>query len=325
MQGVEQPSYAIPVEQARCLFCGGNGTVTVARGRDYEYDSTPDTFELVRCASCDLMFVQPRPAAEAMDVIYPSNYYAYHEGENENAFVKRFRDRMETAKVRRYEAILGREGAVVDVGCGDGRLLEILERLGPGSWELAGIELDGAAAGRAAARGFEVLSGDFELLDASGWKERFDLALMHHMIEHTRDPRAVVRKVYGLLRPGGTVSVETPELEGWDFRLFGKRYWGGYHIPRHFYLFDRETLTRLLEEEGFEVFSVTSMLSPAFWVHSFHNALVDRPSLRWLARYCHPQNLIAVGVATVLELLQRLVGGRSSNLQVLARKREGRA
>ncbi len=75
------------------------------------------------------MFIQPRPAAPAMDAIYPSNYYAYHESKNENAFTKRFRDRMEEAKVRRYEEILrDRADTIVDVGCGDGRLLEIHDR-----------------------------------------------------------------------------------------------------------------------------------------------------------------------------------------------------
>ena len=61
-------------------------------------------------------------------------------------------------------------------------------------------------------------------------------------------------------------DIETPEIEGWDYHLFRKRYWGGYHIPRHFYLFNRATLTRLLREEGFEIVSVRSIPSPAFWV-----------------------------------------------------------
>lgn len=320
----EQSSYAISVEPATCLFCEESFTDTVARGRDYEYESTPDTFEWVRCRHCELMFIQPRPAADAMEIIYPSNYYAYHEGENENAFIKRFRDRMEGAKVRRYQALLGSDSAeIVDVGCGDGRLLNILRRLGSKRWNLAGIELDDSAAASAKDAGFEVQQGDFEGLDVSSWSGRFDLALMHHMLEHTRDPRAVVRKVRGLLRPGGFVSIETPELRGWDFDLFKKRYWGGYHTPRHFYLFDRDTLTRLLEEEGFEVFSVRSMLSPAFWIVSFHNLLADQRGLRWFSRFWHPQNLLAVSLSTAIELLQSLTGNGSSNLQLMARKRGG--
>ncbi len=100
MQNPEQSPYTIPLEPASCLFCENKGTHTVARGRDYEYESTPDIFELARCRSCDLIFIQPRPAVSAREVIYPENYYAYHEGEDENAFIKHFRDRMESAKTQ---------------------------------------------------------------------------------------------------------------------------------------------------------------------------------------------------------------------------------
>lgn len=314
----------LPVEEAACLFCRDARTRPVARGRDYEYESSPDHFDLVQCEGCELMFIQPRPAAEAMSTIYPSNYYAYNEEEGERPFVKFFRDRVEGIKVRRYRQLAPAERAeLVDIGCGDGRLLDVIRRLGAPTWKLAGIEIGEGAARRAEARGFEVRAGDFEFLDLTDWSKRFDLALMHHVIEHVRDPRQVLEKVASLLREGGVLSVETPEIEGWDYRLFRKRYWGGYHIPRHFYLFNRVTLTRLLREEGFEIVSVRSIPSPAFWIFSVHNWLADRPWGRSLARFCHPQNVLAVGAATAVEAVQLLTRRRSSNLQVLARKASG--
>ena len=88
---------SLPVEQARCLFCADAATETVATGRDYEYATTPDVFWLDRCRGCGVFYIQPRPAAEAMDVIYPSHYYGDNESSGENAFIKRFRDRVENA------------------------------------------------------------------------------------------------------------------------------------------------------------------------------------------------------------------------------------
>lgn len=319
----EYAAYVLPVEEAACLFCGDAETRLVARGRDYEYASSPDYFDLVQCIGCELMFIRPRPAAEAMSAIYPSTYYAYNEEEEERPLVKFFRDRIEGIKVRRYRELAPQDGArLVDIGCGDGRLLEVIRRLGPPSWQLSGIEIGEGAARKAEAKGFEVRAGDIESMDLTQWAQRFDLALMHHVIEHVRDPRDVLRKLSGLLRAGGVLSIETPEIEGWDFRLFRKRYWGGYHIPRHFYLFNASTLTRLLREQGFEVLSVRSIPSPAFWIFSAHNWLVDRPWGRRLASFCHPQNLLAVSAATALEAVQLLTRRQSSNLQVLARKLE---
>ena len=314
-------STELPTESATCLFCQRAATTVVARGRDYEYDTCPDYFDLVQCQGCSLMFIQPRPAAAAMEVIYPSNYYAYNEEAGENRFVKFFRDRVELVKVRRYRQLVAKDDAtIVDIGCGDGRLLEILRRFGPSPWSFAGVELGDGAAQRAAAKGFEVRHGDFESLDIHGWQERFDLALMHHVIEHTREPRATVRKVARLLRRGGIFSVETPEIRGWDFSLFRARYWGGYHIPRHFFLFNVETLSRLLREEGFEIVSARSILSPAFWIFSLHNWLVDKPAYKGLAKYFHPQNIPVVAAATAIDLVQMLTTRQSTNLQVLARK-----
>lgn len=312
---------SLPVEDAACLFCNNTHGTVVARGRDYEYATSPEYFDFVRCRACGLIFLQPRPAAAAMSIIYPQNYYAYNEESGERPFVKSFRDRVERAKVRRYQALLGRDDAnVVDIGCGDGRLLEILQRFGPPDWHLAGIEIGEAAARRTVAKGFEVRSGDFEFLELLDWVNHFDLALMHHVIEHTRQPRAAIRKVASLLRRGGIVSIETPDTRGWDFQLFQKRYWGGYHIPRHFYLFDSHTLATLLQQEGFEVIAVRSILSPAFWVHSVHNWLADQSWGTRLAPYLHPQNVFAIGVATAIEILQQVTRRQSSNLQVLARR-----
>lgn len=319
-----ESEHTLPVEEARCLFCDGDETESVASGRDYEYDSSPDRFELLRCRGCGLMFIQPRPAPDAMAVIYPGNYYAYQEEEAERPFVKYFRDRVERVKVRRYAELIGNGPAsVLDIGCGDGRLLEILRRFGPKAWRLAGVEIGEAAAERAAAKGFEVRSGDFETLPVQGWEESFDCALMHHVIEHTRRPRETLRKVASLLKRGGVFSVETPETRGWDFRLFRSHYWGGYHIPRHFYLFDQQTLTRLLREEGFEIVSVRSILSPAFWIFSLHNWLADRDWGRAAARLCNPQNLLAVGAATAVDALQLVTRRQTTNLQVLARRMSG--
>jgi SAM-dependent methyltransferase len=316
-----EPARTLPVEEARCLFCPASDTRPLASGRDYEYESSPDRFELVRCGGCGLVFLQPRPGPQAMAVIYPDDYYAYREEEAERPFVKFFRDRVERVKVRRYERLIGNgPAALVDVGCGDGRLLEIVRRFGPASWRLAGIEIGAGAARRAAGRGFEVRSGDFEEVSLAGWEESFDCALLHHVIEHVRRPREALRRLGGLLRPGGLLSIETPEVRGWDFQLFRRHYWGGYHIPRHFYLFDRDTLTRLLREEGFGIVSVRSIPSPAFWVFSVHNWLADRDWGRRLARFFQPQNVLAVGAATAIDALQILVRRQSTNLQVLARR-----
>jgi SAM-dependent methyltransferase len=95
---------------------------------------------------------------------------------------------------------------VLDVGCGEGLLLE---RLVPFARTVTGIDPDQASIQRAAARlkgsdNTRLVSGDFITTDFSG--AEFDLicfvASLHHM-----DSRKALEKAKSLLRPGGRIIV----------------------------------------------------------------------------------------------------------------------
>jgi SAM-dependent methyltransferase len=209
--------------------------------------------------------------------------------------------------------------AIFDVGCGDGRLLDIFKKKNKSKGEYYGIELIGDAACRARAKGYTVYEGNIETADLSALSGKMDLVLMHQIIEHTRSPRAVIKKVNDILRDGGVVSIETPDVNSLDFKLFRKRYWGGYHIPRHFYLFTKPTLCRLLKEEGFDIVSVASILSPVFWVTSIHNMCKERFS-KSTAHFFSYKNPLLLAMATLIDIAQIVFFSRSSNMQIVARK-----
>lgn len=95
---------------------------------------------------------------------------------------------------------------VLDVGCGDGLLLQ---RLAPLSGTVTGIDPDPSSAERARARlhttqNATVLRTDFATYHPSG--QQFDLvtfvATLHHM-----EMRSSIRKASMLLRPGGGLMV----------------------------------------------------------------------------------------------------------------------
>jgi hypothetical protein len=74
-----------------------------------------------------------------------------------------------------------------------------------------------------------------------------------------------VSRLAGLLEDGGYLFIETPSIDGLDRRLFGRGYWGGYHIPRHFWLFNEESLERLLKTAGLEMKEIR-YLCTCFWI-----------------------------------------------------------
>jgi len=318
------PDAKVTTDPPICPFAACNAADNrdvVGRGRDFLYGTTAEETDIVRCPTCGIWHLAAVPDERSMAIIYPPNYYAFSDSTEEPRLVKLVRDRLERTKIRRYRRHLPeRPVRVLDIGCGDGRLLDIFRRHAPKDWELSGIEISGAAAEAARAKGFEVLRGDLMAVDTSAWEGRFDLVLMHQVIEHVRESRRVVRKVRTLLGEGGIFSVETPSTDAWDARLFRRRYWGGYHLPRHFYLFTRESLARLLSENGFDVLVSQPILSPVLWIHSIHNAFADRAGLKGVAKWFHQHNVPLLGLFTALDGFLILVTGKSSNQRMLARK-----
>lgn len=123
----------------------------------------------------------------------------------------------------------------------------------------------------ALAKGHSFFFGRFEDFDAG--EHRFDLILMLNLIEHVADPQAVMAKAAGLLSAHGRVWVKTPNFDALDARMFRHRSWAGYHTPRHFIIFNRQSIERLGARAGLEVSSFAYTQGAPFWSISLLAAL----------------------------------------------------
>lgn len=111
-----------------------------------------------------------------------------------------------------------RSGNLLDMGCGEGALLDRLRDRFSGSWRLTGFEVSQVRADFARQRGHEVVvAADGEVPLETG---AFDVVVSSHVIEHVPDDRAYAGQLARLARPGGHVYVETPLrlAGGWYFR-----------------------------------------------------------------------------------------------------------
>lgn len=313
----------IQTETATCEICRSDAnSVPVAKGWDFEYATSMSEHVVVKCEKCGLVYIRDRPIESEMLHIYPNNYYSFAETSHEQKIVKVVRDKLEQGKIIRLLSLAESASPVVlDVGCGDGRLLDLFRKNGATQCVLEGVEIGEGAVEVAKSKGYKVKCANFEAMDVTNMTSRYDLVLLHQVLEHTRSPKDVLGKINSVLKLGGVVSIETPDTNSWDFKLFEKRYWGGYHIPRHFYMFDKKNICQILTAGGFEVVSVRSMPSPVFWIHSIHNMLIDSPRLKKFARYFYYQNSVLLATATFIDLVQIKVFGTSSNMQILARKK----
>jgi 2-polyprenyl-3-methyl-5-hydroxy-6-metoxy-1,4-benzoquinol methylase len=161
----------------------------------------------------------------------------------------------------------------LDVGGGSGWLLNDLKRADPRVNRTTVVDIDPRAEEIARANGHDYHLTTFEQFDTN---ERFDIIPMLNLIEHVTDPLAVLRKAKELLRPGGRIWIKTPNYDALDACIFKNRSWGGFHTPRHFVLFTRNSLIRHCEAAGFTVAYCSYTQGAPFWTVS---AVNERESL----------------------------------------------
>ncbi|MGB8698080.1 MAG: class I SAM-dependent methyltransferase [Thermosynechococcaceae cyanobacterium] len=290
----------------KCCICSNDGSEPVAVGEDFEYRSSPDTFLMVRCTQCGLVYLNPRPAIAELARIYPPDYHAYDFSEEQFEFVYKVRRKLEARRLLSCCQGLPENARIIDVGCGDGFYLSLLRQFGKSGWQLEGIDPSDLAVLAAHRTGLTIHQGTIQSLDLP--KASSDLAFMIATLEHVDDPVQVLEVVRSLLRPGGHVVIVTDNTDTLDFRLFQQRHWGGYHFPRHWNLFNPSTLRQLAQKVDLEVAQLTTILSPVNWVYSFHNALVDWSAPSWLIRQFTLKSTLALGIFTLFDLLHQKLG-----------------
>ncbi len=151
-------------------------------------------------------------------------------------------------------SLIGRDRDVLDVGCAAGDLARALRKRG---CLVSGIEYDPVAAEAARPSLENLVIGDLEAMDLDGaiGGQRFDVVVFGDVLEHLRDPLAVLRQAPGLLRPGGSVVLSIPNVAHAAVRLsllngdFTYRELGLLD-ETHLRFFTRASVMQLLEQAG---------------------------------------------------------------------------
>ena len=107
---------------------------------------------------------------------------------------------------------------VLDVGAADGSVARPLAARGCRVWA---IELDAAAAAKARSSSERVIVGDVEQRDLAAALEgqRFDFVLLLDVLEHLRDPLALLERLRDRVAPGGRVIASIPNVTHGAVRL----------------------------------------------------------------------------------------------------------
>jgi len=196
--------------------------------------------------------------------IYPSNYYSFVEQKESIVFrIKNFLDK------RLFKKLLDQNKStslnVLDIGGGTGWLLDMIRSIDPRVNFTQVVDIDDKAAAKAREKGHAYFEGRVEEFET---EKQFDLVLLLNLIEHVHDPGAVLKKISNLLSDTGIVLIKTPNIDSWDAHLFRHSNWGGYHCPRHWVLFSRNSFEKLITGTDLHIDSIKFTQGAPFWALS---------------------------------------------------------
>lgn len=263
----------IPLEWINCPLCASSESRVRYRLPDLAFDR-PGTFTLVECASCGLLYQNPRPPLEAIGAFYPPDYEPF-QTPPPWAETRRLRQLTHLYGLKKRWRVVERfaprrqgRRAILDVGCATGLFLAA----GSDAWEKQGVEPSPYAAQYARRRfGLNIYEGTLDNAPLEG--RQFDVVTMWDVLEHLHDPLTDLRRVRALLRPDGIFVARVPNRHALEIGCFGES-WAGFDQPRHMFVPDPTRLRLLLERAGLRVVALPPMggsygvlvLSWAFWL-----------------------------------------------------------
>lgn len=287
-----------------CPVCTSSQTASFARARDVEYFSSDESFVYRSCLKCHSLFLED-PPVDQLRRIYPHNYYSYQHSSQGTSLVERIKERLDARLFRKLLLqIEGDEITVLDVGGGSGWLLTLLRKISSRVKRTHEVDMDENARHLAEAAGHIFHRCRIESFSSS---DPFDVILMLNLIEHVPDPGVVLRSMRNLLSPRGLVLIKTPNVDTLDCRLFRNHNWGGFHCPRHFVLFNRQSLIDLAHKNGLKLVTSTYTQGAPQWACSILGWMGLRGWIRVSADrplYAHPLYPFVCGIAAAFDFIR---------------------
>lgn len=267
---------------SECPVCGSGERSLLYDGlTDRVFRVATGVWTLYRCESCGCAWLDPRPTQDSIGMAYAS-YYTHDPADQpvvrRKGVLRRFlHDAVNDYRNRRYglnwgsghglgrvivplipplRAAIDAEcrhlprppadgGRLLDVGFGNGGFLKLATEMG---WNAEGVDFDPKAVAVASARGLNVRCVTAGQLQDE--YDKYDVITLSHVIEHVHDPIGLLRSLYRLLKQGGTLWLETPNLDSLGASRYG-RSWRGLEPPRHLVLFNAGSLIKVLKGAGF--------------------------------------------------------------------------
>src|SRR3989344_427575 len=296
------------VKEVNCPICGKfdykilfkeNFAKSEVDEKTFSARRTPEKvlYQIVKCNRCNLVYSNPIFEEENLQKLYKKSVFTYSEN---------LPDLRETYGfyIKKVESALPNKENFLDIGCGNGFMLEKAQGIGFKSvW---GVEPSLDSINKARSDIKSKIKND--VFKEGLFREKFfDLVCIFQTLDHVSNPNGFLKAVYKILKRGGVVLAINHNVASFFAKILGERY--PIFDIEHTFLYDKETMKKIFEKNGFKV----------LWVESTFNIY---PLNYWLRMFPLPGGLkkLLVNFFSVTSVINKKIKIKAGNLGLAATK-----
>lgn len=234
-----------------CPVCGANSFAFLFKKQNESF---------VRCESCTLVMINPRPifkdVLNTYNNLYSRNYAI--KGEKKLRRCRRWVGRVKRKYIK--------HGRWLDVGCSVGFVVKAANEAG---FEGYGVDVEdwGIKYGRDTLQLQNLEQGTLE--EQKYPDQFFQVISLYDVIEHVPDLNSLTKELKRILAIAGVIDIITPDISHW--RTPGNlSTWDEIKPSEHLYYFNGKTLSLLLEKHGLEIVKKRFHTKPSLRVYVKH-------------------------------------------------------
>lgn len=243
-----------------CKICGNTENNQSLKVREMMF-GLREEFLYFHCSSCGCLQIAEQPTD--MFKYYSGNiYYSFLSKTKENGIFKQLLKRLyidlfynnlvPSGKYIKYFPffktlkelkIKNRQTSILDIGCGNGRLIRQLYY--SGYKNVMGID--------------PFIENEISFGSAKIYKtdvcnfipdKLFDLVMMHHSYEHIAEQHETLQSIRKIMKPNGLLLIRIPLCDCFAFRKYREN-WFQIDAPRHFFIHSVKSMQFLSEKHGY--------------------------------------------------------------------------
>lgn len=207
---------------------------------------------LLQCINCEFITADMNLDDDKLVELYGHDYFHGEEYSNyineKKALQMNFNYRIK--ELKKLSGI-SKMSKLLEIGCAYGYFLELIRN---DFDRVCGIDVSKDAVDYGKNKlGLEVYQSN-EISDVINFQP--DIICMWDVIEHLIEPEKIIAQASKIISKEGYICITTGDIGSLNAKIRGKK-WRMIHPPTHLHYFNKKTISLLLEENGFEVISIT--------------------------------------------------------------------